>query len=70
MFENIFIQPAAGDSGTSFGSTLLLAHNILGRDINFKQDHTFLGPSYSEAEIENEFKDSKLSYKKKLSRNI
>ena len=44
MFENIFIQPAAGDSGTSFGSTLLLAHNILGRDINFKQDHTFLGP--------------------------
>lgn len=65
MFENIFIQPAAGDSGTSFGSTLLLAHNILGRDINFKQDHTFLGPSYSEDEIENEFIYSKLSYKKK-----
>ena len=65
MFENIFIQPAAGDSGTSFGSTLLLAHNILGRDINFKQDHTFLGPSYSEAEIENEFIVSKLNYKKK-----
>lgn len=65
IFENIFIQPAAGDSGTSFGSTLLLAHNILNRDVNFTQQDAFLGPKYSEEEIEKEFKVSKLNYSKK-----
>ncbi len=65
MFENIFIQPAAGDSGTSFGSTLLLAHNILKRNVNYIQEDAFLGPKYCEDEIIQEIKASNLNFSKK-----
>ena len=65
IFENIFIQPAAGDSGTSLGSTLLLNHNILDNDINFKQKHSFLGPQFENVEIEKEFNAHNIKYEKK-----
>lgn len=62
IFENIFIQPAAGDSGTSLGSALLLNHNVLNNEINFTQKDTFLGPEYLDKEIEKEFVNSNLKY--------
>jgi carbamoyltransferase len=58
IFKNIWIQPAAGDAGGSLGAALLAAYNYYG----FKRDNTFLsfdvqkgsylGPSFSQNEIE------------------
>jgi carbamoyltransferase len=54
-FENIWIQPAAGDAGGSFGAALLVWYHYLGNDrpVN-KSDHqrgSLLGPSFDNDEI-------------------
>lgn len=47
-FENIYIQPAAGDAGLSIGGALYLNHNILGNErTDFVMDHAYWGPEYS-----------------------
>ncbi len=60
LFENIWIQPAAGDAGGSLGAALSLWHIELKkkREIN-KSDSmkgSYLGPEYNQKEIENELK--------------
>ncbi len=56
IFENIWIQPAAGDAGGSIGAALALFHIELknSRFINPNDDMkgSFLGPEYSQKEIE------------------
>jgi carbamoyltransferase len=46
LFKEIYIQPAAGDSGTAIGSTLLVNHQLLNRQRQ-PIETAFLGPSYS-----------------------
>ena len=58
LFDNIWIQPAAGDAGGSLGAALSLWHVELNknREIN-KFDSmkgSYLGPEYNQSEIENE----------------
>ncbi|MBV8488684.1 MAG: carbamoyltransferase [Planctomycetaceae bacterium] len=55
LFEDIWIQPAAGDAGGALGAALFVWHQLLekarpvtGRDF---QRGSFLGPSYSAEEI-------------------
>ncbi|MBL8615253.1 MAG: hypothetical protein JNM72_06570 [Deltaproteobacteria bacterium] len=50
--ENFFVQPAAGDAGGALGAALWAWHELLGKPRAWRQDHAFLGPSYTEAEIE------------------
>ena len=50
-FEELFIQPAAGDSGGALGAALYVYHVVLGRPRRFIQEHNYWGASYSEAEI-------------------
>ncbi|MBI4965206.1 MAG: carbamoyltransferase [Desulfomonile tiedjei] len=62
-FEDIWIQPAAGDAGGALGAALFVWHQLLnnGRvvdDVHDLQMGSYLGPSYSEAEIK-EFLDSR-----------
>ncbi|MEW6468023.1 MAG: carbamoyltransferase C-terminal domain-containing protein [Bacteroidota bacterium] len=64
LFKNIFIQPAAGDSGTSMGAALLLGHQVLNRPRSYVMDTAFLGPGYTEAEYENALLQFKLPYVK------
>ncbi len=58
IFEKIWIQPAAGDAGGSLGAVLALWHieQKNSREINFKDNMngSYLGPEYSQSEIENE----------------
>ncbi len=58
IFENIWIQPASGDAGGSLGAALALWHIEQGnlRTINSKDDMlgSYLGPEYSQEQIENE----------------
>ena len=56
-FEDLWIQPAAGDSGSSLGAALDAYHCYFGMPRNLRPDgrsiqsSTFLGPEYSETEI-------------------
>jgi carbamoyltransferase len=50
--EEIFIQAAAGDAGTSLGAALFVHHAVLGAPRNgFVMEHSYWGPSSSEQEI-------------------
>jgi carbamoyltransferase len=67
-FEDIWIQPAAGDAGGALGIALAIWHRYLGkpRTCNGRDamKGSYLGPRDSEAEIENFLLDNKLSYTK------
>ena len=65
IFENIWIQPAAGDAGGSLGAALALWHLELKNERKPKKDDmqgSYLGPSYSQKEIENELDKINASY--------
>ena len=58
IFENIWIQPAAGDAGGSLGAALALWYNEQGNKrkigLNDTMHGSYLGPEYSQNEIEKE----------------
>jgi len=60
IFDNIWIQPAAGDAGGSLGAALALWHieQNNARNNNFldKMKGSYLGPEFSQEQIENELK--------------
>ncbi len=55
-FENIWIQPAAGDAGAALGAALLVWFQILGNPRKTEQtdmqNGSLLGPSYSDEQIQ------------------
>tara|TARA_B100001175_G_scaffold314393_1_gene323664 strand:- start:144 stop:1982 length:1839 start_codon:yes stop_codon:yes gene_type:complete len=69
IFDNIWIQPASGDAGGALGaalSTWYLHHNKE-RTISKKRDSmkgAYLGPEFTDAEIETELKACGATYKK------
>ena len=60
IFDNIWIQPAAGDAGGSLGAALALWHIDQGnkRSVNLNDDMngSYLGAEYNQEEIERELK--------------
>lgn len=56
-FEELFIQPAAGDGGGALGAALYAYHGLLKKPRTFVLEHAFWGKEYSENEIK-EFLDS------------
>jgi carbamoyltransferase len=64
-FKNIWVQPAAGDAGTALGAALWIDAQQGGpRQRSYQMDHAFLGPQFSEAEIEQFLRWSKLPYRR------
>jgi len=59
-FEEIFIQPAAGDGGGSLGAALLIDNMVLGGKRNFVMNHAYYGESYTKEEIEEFLKKNRL----------
>jgi carbamoyltransferase len=61
IFENIWVQPAAGDAGGSLGAALALWHIDLGKERKENSidnmNCSYLGPEYSNEEIENILKE-------------
>ena len=51
-FEELFVQPAAGDSGTAVGAAYYVWNQVLGRPRGFVMDHAFTGPTYTDDECE------------------
>ena len=61
-FDEIFIQPAAGDSGSAMGAALYVYHCLLARPRKFVLKHAYWGKEYTEKEIETFLVDSEISY--------
>jgi carbamoyltransferase len=62
LYDEVFIQPAAGDSGTSLGAALLLNQQMLGRPRDWTMRTAFLGPSYGDADYRREIERSGLPF--------
>ena len=63
-FENIFVQPAASDIGTSLGAALDLYFRKSKEPIRVPMEHAYFGTGYSDEEIEDALKLAKLKYKR------
>jgi carbamoyltransferase len=68
-FENIWIQPAAGDAGGALGAALFIWYKYLGneRKPDGKKDFqkgSYLGPAYSDEVIEKFLKSHQIPYKR------
>ncbi len=50
-FEELYIQPAAGDAGGAVGAALYAYHVVLGKPREFVMDHAYWGQGYSSGEI-------------------
>jgi carbamoyltransferase len=61
-FEDIFIQPAAGDAGGAVGAATFIYHSILGKPREHVWEHAYLGPEYSDDEIENYLRKQNVKY--------
>ena len=46
-FEQIFVQPAAGDAGLAIGAAYFVHHQILGLPRSFVMEDAYWGPGYS-----------------------
>jgi|CXWL01.1.fsa_nt_gi carbamoyltransferase len=51
VFEDVFINPAASDTGIALGAALYGYHNIAGRPRDYRSISPFLGPDYSDAQM-------------------
>jgi carbamoyltransferase len=50
-FRELYIQPAAGDSGTAVGAAYYVWNHELGRPREFVMEHAYTGPEFSDEEI-------------------
>jgi carbamoyltransferase len=50
-FEDLWVQPAAGDAGSALGVALWVHNCVLGKPRTWRMDHAFWGPAFSDEEI-------------------
>ncbi len=63
-FEDIYVQPAAGDAGGAVGVAKLIWHRYLGKERQPALPNAYLGPEYSNEEISKFLDDKGVPYKK------
>jgi carbamoyltransferase len=51
-FDEIYVQPAAGDGGCAIGAALWAYHQILGKPRNFVMEHAYYGEEHANGSIE------------------
>ena len=64
IFENIWVQPAAGDAGTALGAALWTDAQELKGPRSFEMIHAYWGPDYSDERIETFLKENKIPYRR------
>jgi carbamoyltransferase len=62
-FEELFIQPSAGDGGGALGAALWADNMLLGHPRRFRMDHAYWGKSYGAAEIREFLEQGRIGYK-------
>jgi len=74
IFENIWVQPAASDAGGALGAALALWHKELKNErlfpIKDEMRGSYLGPSFSDDEIETTLKSLGATYEKFSEENL
>ena len=63
-FQDIFVQPAAGDAGGAVGAAFYIYNTVLQNPRVYTMTDAFLGPEYSDAEIEEVFKKYGVDFQK------
>lgn len=66
-FENVWIQPAAGDAGSALGAALAIWHCMLGnqRTVDaLRQKSSYLGPEFTDDQIELYLKEHDIPYER------
>ena len=61
-FEEIYIQPSAGDGGGAIGAALYAYHAVLGKPRGFVMEHAYWGEEHGPAEIERFLKENGVCY--------
>lgn len=62
-FEELFIQPAAGDSGGALGAALWAYHSVLGKPRAFRMEHAYWGQEYGASEISSFLRSEGIPYR-------
>ncbi|HZG43011.1 MAG TPA: carbamoyltransferase C-terminal domain-containing protein, partial [Longimicrobium sp.] len=62
LIERIFIQPAATDDGTALGAALAGYHRITGEMPRYEMRSAYLGPGYSQEEMEQALRVYKIPF--------
>ena len=61
-FKQIYIQPAAGDSGAALGAALYAYHTLLGHPRGFVMEHAYWGDEFDEAVIHDFLRTNQITY--------
>jgi carbamoyltransferase len=61
-FEELFIQPAAGDSGGALGAALYIYHVVLGKSRYFVQEHNYWGQAHPDDQIRTFLESNGIAY--------
>ncbi|WP_321475975.1 carbamoyltransferase C-terminal domain-containing protein [uncultured Paludibaculum sp.] len=62
-WKNVFVQPAAGNSGTAIGAAYHAWHSVHGRDQRSPMTTLALGPCYTSEEIKKVIENCKLGFR-------
>jgi len=62
LFDDIFIQPAASDAGTSLGAAYYIWNQLLDKPREYVFKSPFLGPVYTEQQIKQALDSNRLTY--------
>ncbi|MEJ5199988.1 MAG: carbamoyltransferase [Anaerolineae bacterium] len=63
-FEQVFIQPNAGDAGGALGAALYAWHVLLGKPRRFVMEHAYYGAEYPDGEIEQTLRSRGLKFER------
>jgi carbamoyltransferase len=63
-FRRVFVQPAAGDSGTAVGVCYQIYNNLLDQPRGFVMNGAYTGPEFSDDEIRSELERAEVSYER------
>jgi carbamoyltransferase len=61
-FENVYIQPNAGDAGGALGAALYAYHILLEKPRNFVMEHAYYGQEYDDEEIKAFLEEKGIAY--------
>jgi carbamoyltransferase len=62
-WENVFVQPAAGNAGTALGAAFYAWHNVYGHETRIGIGNLCLGPEYDAEQIKQVLENCKLRFR-------
>ena len=62
-FDELFIQPAAGDSGGALGAALWAYHSVLGKPRSFQMEHAYWGQQFCPSDISSLLREQNIPHR-------